>query len=376
MTQFYSGAVVCAPSRGVFLTGRYTIHTGVTTNGSDIPESETTMAEALKARGYATGLVGKWHRGRTQNWVHPNRQGFDYFFGFVDATAAHDYYPKEFWENGQTQANTGYATDRFTEKALAFIEANKSHPFFLYLAYTAPHFKIEAPADAVAHYKGWFEEKDAANPLNATYAAMVSRMDDGIGKVLDRLGRLVLDRNTLVVFSSDQGATFEPGNQGTADYHDSNYPFRGGKRTVNEGGVRVPLIARWPGRIPASTTAAVVAHAIDIFPTILAAASGRPDPAWNLDGVSLLDEWTSGAKIADRPLFWEWRQEGSHALAVRAGDWKLIQLGEVVELYDLRSDAAERRNLASAYRDVVSRLKGLLQNWIKSEVSGEPGSVR
>ena len=165
LTQYYTGAVVCAPSRALLMTGRYTIHNGVTANTHDLAEAQTTIAEALKGLGYATALVGKWHRGRGDNWVHPNRHGFDYFFGFVDATAAHEYYPKELWENGATHANSSYATDRFTEKALEFIQQNAKRPFFLYLPYTAPHFKIQVLPQAVGRYKGAFAETDASNPL-------------------------------------------------------------------------------------------------------------------------------------------------------------------------------------------------------------------
>ncbi len=363
--RWYSAAVVCAPSRAALLTGKYTIHNGVTRNNDDLPASEVTIARALKARGYATALVGKWHRGGVKDWVHPVDRGFDETYGFLEARHAWEHFPKTLWRNKTEEPAKGYTADIFSDEAIRFIERQRSNPFFLYLAYIESHFHIEAPPEEVAKYKGKFEEKDPANPLNATYAAMIARLDAGIGRVMAALDKLGLAENTLVVFSADNGATFEVGNKGTSNYHDSNHPFAGQKRTLNEGGMRMPSLVRWPGKVPAGRNSDAVAHMIDLFPTFLAAAGGAPDPAWGVDGHNMLDVFQGKAPPPDRTLFWEWRAEGRQEwLAAMRGDLKLLQINGASFLYNVVRDPAERRNVFAEYPEQFKQLQADLKAWL------------
>jgi arylsulfatase A-like enzyme len=373
--RFYSGAAVCAPSRGVFLTGRYTIHNGVKENNDDLPASEVTLAEAVKPGGYATALFGKWHHGRPRagedTYVHPMDQGFDEFFGFTDATHAWEKFPSELWEGRSKVPVSGHADDLFADRAVEFIGRNAGRPFFLYLPFISAHFNIEAPDDEVALHRGKFPETDPAQPNNATYAAMVTRFDRNVGRVLAALDEAKLADNTLVVFTSDHGATFESGNLGTSNYHDSNAPLRGQKRTLWEGGLRVPACARWPGHIEAGSVSDLPMHAVDVWPTLLAAAEVAPPPEVRLDGIDLLPEWTGqGKSWPDRVLFWEWRSEGSDQLAALRGPWKLvITRGDKPELFDVVADSAERRDISAQYPARVQELKKALQGWLATEQS-------
>lgn len=370
--RWYTGAVVCAPSRGVLMTGKYTIHNGVSGNNEDLPASEVTLAEALKARGYATGLFGKWHHGKppegAKTYVHPMDQGFDEFFGFTDAVHAWEKFPKELWDGRSMKPVSGHSDDLFTDRAVDYLKRHKDGPFFLYVPYITSHFNIEAPADEVALHRGRFREKDPARPVNATYAAMVTRLDKNVGRLLDALDALGLTRDTLVVFTSDHGATFESGNQGTSNAHDSNRPFRGQKRTLWEGGVRVPAVVSWPGRVPAGITSREVVHMADVFPTALAAAGARPDPAWKVDGADLLDAWTGRAPAPDRTLFWEWRSEGTNQTAAMRGPLKLVVTGgNRAELFDVEADHAERRNVAAEFPEAARTLQAELKAWLATE---------
>jgi arylsulfatase A len=370
--RFYTAAVVCAPSRAAMMTGKYTIHDGVTRNNDDLPASETTIAEALKARGYSTALFGKWHHGAprapSKDYVHPMDHGFDEFFGFTDATEAHQHYPKTLWQGREQKAVSGYANDLFTDHAVDFLARKKDAPFFLYLAFTVPHLRIEAPEDEVALHRGKFAEVDASNPLNATYAAMVTRLDRNIGRVLAAIDGLGLAGDTLVVFASDHGATFEAGNRGVSNFHDSNRPFRGQKRTLWEGGIRVPGVVRWPGHVPAGLVSHDLVHMTDLMPTLLAAAGGTPDPAWKVDGRNLLPAMTGAAKYPERTLFWEWRSEGYHQLAAIRGDLKLVITGQTrPELFDVEADPAERRSLAAQFPEVAKSLEAELKSWLATE---------
>lgn len=376
LSRFYTGAVTCAPSRGVLLTGRYTIHNGVSRNNDDLPAEEMTIAEALKARGYDTALFGKWHHGKPRpgqaDYVHPLDQGFDEFFGFTDATHAWEKFPKALWDGREKVPAEGYADDLFTARGVEFIRrhAGSDRPFFLYLPLISGHFLIQAPEEEVAAHRGRFPEADPSRPLNATYAAMITRMDRNVGQVLDALDAAGLAEDTLVVFTSDHGATFETGNQGTSAYHDSNRPFRGQKRTLWEGGLRVPTCVRWPGRVPAGRTLDAPMHMADLFPTLLAAAGAgaEPDPGLALDGIDLLPAWTGAAELPERTLFWEWRSEGTDQLAALRGDFKLVVTsGGRPELYDVVGDPAERRNLAASNPERVKQLSDELKEWIATE---------
>jgi arylsulfatase A len=355
------------------LTGKSTIHCGVSRNNDDLPATEVTIAEALKARGYATALYGKWHHGMPPKGqpeaVHPLDQGFDEVFGFIDATHAHEKFPKYLWEGREKTSVSGYADDLFTDRAVDFLKRHKNGPFFLYLPYISAHFRIEAPADEVAKHKGKFAEADPSAPLHATYAAMVTRLDHHVGRVVAALDDLKLTESTLIVFASDHGATFEAGNRGTSRFHDSNRPFRGQKRTVWEGGVRVPAFAVWPGHIAAAKMSDEVMQTIDLMPTLLDAVGGKPEASWHVDGVDLLPSWTGAGKVPDRTIFWEWRTEGSDVSAAMRGNFKLVaSAGNRPELFDVVADPAERRNAAAEFPEVAKRLELELKTWLASEV--------
>ncbi|MDR3637818.1 MAG: sulfatase-like hydrolase/transferase [Isosphaeraceae bacterium] len=383
-TRFYTAAVVCAPSRAALLTGKYTIHDGVSRNNDDLPREEVTIAEALKARGYATALFGKWHHGKPRasttdakgpkdgsatSYVHPMDQGFDEFFGFTDATHAWEKFPETLWDGRQRVPVSGYADDLFTERAVNFLKRHRDRPFFLYLPYIAAHFHVDAPEDEVALHRGKFAETDPTQPVNATYAALATRLDKNVGKIARTLEELGLSENTLFVFTSDHGATFEQGNRGASNALDSNRPFRGQKRTLWEGGVRVPAFAVWPGHAPAGVSSPTITHMTDLFPTFLAAAGASPDPTWKVDGLNMLPVWTGRAAAPERTLFWEWRSEGADQLAALRGDLKLvITRGGRPELYDVVKDPAERRDLAPQFPEVAKQLNQSLQAWLKTEV--------
>jgi arylsulfatase A len=369
--RWYTAGVTCAPSRAALMTGRYPIHCGVSANNQDLPADEVTIAEALKARGYATALFGKWHHGKprpgAKTYVHPMDHGFDEFFGFTNATDAHQQYPKTLWDGREQKPSEGYANIRFTDRAVDFLNRQKDKPFFLYLPYTISHFRIEAPPEDVAPFRGKFPEKDPADPLNATYAAMVNRLDLEVGRVLDALDKTGLAESTLVLFTSDHGATFEAGNKGTSAYHKSNGPFRGQKRTLWEGGIRVPGVVRWPGQVPAGKVSDEIVHMNDVFPTLLA-ASGAPEASRNVDGKNVLDVWRGVAQLPPRTLFWEWRVEGYHQLAAMRGDLKLVITGNTSpELYDIVNDPAEMRSLHAEHPKLVNELRDELSRWIGTE---------
>jgi arylsulfatase A len=370
--RWYTAAVVCAPSRAALMTGKATIHDGVSRNNDDLPRGETTIAEALKAKGYATGLFGKWHHGKPRTgektYVHPMDQGFDEFFGFTDATHAWEKFPSKLWHGRELKPVSGHSDDLFTDHAVDFLKRHKAGPFFLYVPYITSHFNIEAPEDEIALHRGKFNEKDASLPLNATYAAMITRLDKNVGRLLATLDTLELTSNTLLIFTSDHGATFEQGNQGTSSFHDSNSPFRGQKRTLWEGGLRVPAVVRWPGQVPSGKRSSEIVQMTDVFPTVLAAAGATPDPSWKVDGANLLATWEGTAPSPERTLFWEWRSEGFEQLAALRGRFKLIVTqGGRPELFDVTGDPAERRNVVAEHPELARQLQSELKAWLATE---------
>jgi arylsulfatase A-like enzyme len=370
--RFYTAAVVCAPSRAAMLTGKATIHCGVSRNNDDLPAKEVTIAEALKARGYSTALFGKWHRGAARKGVgpvHPMDQGFDEFFGFTDAQHAWEQFPEELHDGRDLKPVSGYANDLFTDRAVDYLQRHKDGPFFLYLPYIATHFHIEAPADEVELHKGKFPEVDPTRPLNATYAAMVTRLDRNIGRVLATLDDLKLAGDTIVIFASDHGATFESGNQGTSNFHDSNRPFRGQKRTLWEGGVRVPGVIRWPGHVPSGVVSGEVIRTTDLLPTLLSAAGSGPDPAWKVDGLNVLPAILGKGHVPERTLFWEWRSEGGNQIAAMRGKYKLVIVNDgTPELFDVETDPAERRNAIAERPELAGKLRSELKTWLATEI--------
>ena len=364
--RWYTGAPLCAPSRACLLTGRHTIHHGVRNNATDIPTSETTIAEALKPLGYATGLFGKWHRGQLPGggFTHPLDQGFDQTFGYLDARHAWEHFPKFLYRGREQEAVKGFSSDLLVDEAIKFIRQHRTQPFFVYVPFIEPHFLIEAPEEDLKLYRGKFKEKNPAEPVNAAYAAMIHRMDSSIGRLVRALDQDGLSSNTLIFFSSDNGATFETGNKGTANAHDSNRPFRGQKRSLEEGGIRVPGLARWPGRIPAGRKSDVPMHMTDLLPTFLEAAGGKVDPAWKVDGMNLLDVWTGKGRLPERTLFWEFQTENRNMLAAMRGDFKLLDIGGQQFLYNVVDDAGERRTLFQEYPEMFKQLQAELKAWL------------
>lgn len=373
--RFYTAAVVCAPSRAALLSGKYGIHTGACANSDPLPAEEVTIAETLKAHGYATGLFGKWHLG-TKDGQHPLDQGFDEFFGFLSAKHAWEKFPKELVDGREMKPSEGYADTLFTDRGLDFIDRKKDQPFFLYLPYVASHARVEAPAKEIEKHKGKFPERDAAKPLNATYAAEITQLDEEVGRVVAKLRELKLDENTLVVFTSDHGATFEVLARGTAYDLDSNFPFRGQKRTLWEGGIRVPAIAWFPGKVKANVESEHPTHMTDLFPTLLAATGAAIDESTKVDGHNQFDVWSGNATAPQRTLFWEWRSDGNVQTAAMRGDMKLVVTGtNKPELFDVAKDPAERRSCAATEKETFQQLQKELDAWLATETPASKEKV-
>jgi arylsulfatase A-like enzyme len=295
-------------------------------------------------------------------------QGFDEFFGFTSATDGWEKYPATLADGREMKPSTGYADTLFADRATDFIRRHRNRPFLLYVPFTNPHFHVRAPEEDAARFAGRFPNDSGEYPPRAHYAAMIERLDLEAGRVVEAIDRNGLARDTLIVFSSDQGATFESGNRGASHFHDSNGPFRGQKRTLWEGGIRVPAIVRWTGRLPARTVSNRVVHMIDLFPTLVKAGRGDPARFPGLDGLSQLESWIAGTALPDRTLFWEWRSEGTWQAAAMRGDRKLVVTGDQSgELFDVTTDPAERRNLRPAETLLTTRLLGELQAWLDTE---------
>jgi len=375
-TQFYAGSTVCAPSRCALMTGLHNGHSTVRGNALvPLRPEDVTVAEVLKGAGYATGLVGKWGLGESGTTGVPNRKGFDYFYGYLNQVHAHNYYPDYLWKNeekvpiegnvvkdGVASKRAQYSPDLFTKEALAFVDRNRDRPFFLYLAYTIPHANnergakegngMEVPDDAPYTNQPWPQ-------VEKNYAAMVTRLDADVGKLMKRLKELDLDEKTVVFFSSDNG----PHKEGGADpkFFDSAGPLRGYKRDLTEGGIREPMIVRWPGRVKAGTETDQVGAFWDFLPTA-AELAGAKAPT-GLDGVSLVPTLLGTGKQAQHEfLYWEFHERGFQQ-AVRMGDWKAIRQkpGAPLELYDLKNDVGETHDVAADHADVVAKIEAYLK---------------
>ncbi|HYE97768.1 MAG TPA: arylsulfatase [Planctomycetota bacterium] len=376
-TQYYAGSTVCAPSRAVLMTGYHTGHARIRGN-ADVPlePEDVTVAETLKSAGYATGIAGKWGLGNPGSVGIPNKQGFDFWYGYLDQTHAHRFYTDHLWKNEEkVDPGTAYTHDLITDEAFSFVRANRKRPFFLYLAWTIPHAEMWVPEDSMAEYRGKFPEtpfvnktadahpskgyRSQATPHAAT-AAMISRMDRDMGRLFALLKELGIDENTVVFFTSDNGPHKEGGRD--PKFFDSSGGLRGIKRDLYEGGIRVPMIARWPGKIPAGAVSDHVWGHWDFLPTAADLAGVKaPD---GLDGTSMK------AALLGRPcktqdfLYWEFHEGAASKQAVRHGDWKAVRLGpgQPLELYDLKTDAAETKNLAEAHPAVVQRIEDYLRS--------------
>lgn len=390
-TQFYAGTSVCAPSRSALITGMHTGHTYIRGNKEiepegqyPIPDSAYTLAEALQQAGYSTGLFGKWGLGSMESSGNPLQQGFDRFYGYNCQRQSHRYYPTHLWdnnekvmlkENGNLMSTVTYAPDLIQGQALQFIEDKKQESFFLMLTYTLPHAELLVPEDSIfQYYKGRFPETphmgndygDGATVPGycsqefprASFAAMVGRLDWYVGQVMAKLHQLGIAENTIVMFTSDNG----PHTEGGADpaFFNSSGGYRGVKRDLYEGGIRVPMIVKWPGKIKPGTQTDFPGAFWDIFPT-LSELSGAKRPAVS-DGISLLPAM-QGVKARQKRdyLYWEFH-EGGGRQALRKDDWKVVRLNVLhpektsVELYNVKKDPGEQNNLADQYPSVTRQL--------------------
>jgi arylsulfatase A-like enzyme len=377
----YAGSPVCGPSRSCLLTGTHTGHTrvrgnpGWTSSGKPVVllDEDVTVAEELKRAGYRTGIFGKWGMDESGTSAQANGQGFDEFFGYRKHREAHNFYPKFLWHNDQkvdypnnnTQETTGkYSHDEIARQGLDFIRtaAKGSAPFFAYLSFTLPHYELTVPADSKAPYEnlGWpkrpMEKAHYRHDPdgNVAYAGMVSRLDGTVGQVRALLRELNIDKNTLVIFTSDNGAEYDDG------FFDSNGPFRGMKRDVYEGGVHVPFVAAWPGTIRAGSRTKHVSAFWDFLPTACDLAGLKPTHAG--DGISYRNALLGRKQAAHNYLYWEFNEgRKGPKQAIRQGDWKLVTfLGGPTELYNLASDIGEERDLAAKHPDKVKAFLALL----------------
>jgi arylsulfatase A-like enzyme len=384
-TSFYSGSPVCAPARCALMTGLHTGHAFIRGNGTQaLRQSDFTVAELLKNAGYHTGLVGKWGLGNENSTGLPEKKGFDEFAGYLDHIEAHEYYPLHMWrypgQDGELQSvylpeNEGgkrelYAQDLFTKAALNFVRINKPdqfnryRPFFLYLAYTVPHANneeaarsggngMQVPDDNPYSDQPWLQAEKFM-------AAMITRMDADIGKLMAKLQTLKIDDNTLVIFTSDNG----PHKEGGVDpkFFRSAGSFRGIKRDVYEGGIRVPMIAWWPKKIKAGQVSDQVWAFWDVLPTLAEVAGAQPPKG--IDGISMLPALLGKSQTNQHDfLYWEFHERGFQQ-AVRTGNWKAVrpQAGEPLELYNLSEDPAEKKDVANQNPEVIAKVEKYLKS--------------
>ncbi|MBT8044432.1 MAG: arylsulfatase [Verrucomicrobiae bacterium] len=384
-TQHYAGSTVCGPSRACMLTGKHTGHTFLRGNGSlqfrPDPDDEI-FPKALKKAGYHTAMIGKSGLAcNSDDGALPNAKGFDYFYGFTSHTQAHWYFPKYLWRNGKKviypnntlHEGDHYSPDLVMDEALQYIERQKDGPFFLHLAFQIPHASLRAPEEWKAKYRPILKEKPLPKrdkhphysyerEPKTTYAAMVSYMDHNVGRLIDHLKALDIDKNTLILFSSDNGAMQEGGHL-RESFHSSG-GLRGGKRDLYEGGVRTPTIAWWPGKIAPGSVTDHMSAFWDISPTCRELAGAEPQS--DTDGLSLVP--TLLGKPGQKKhsfLYWEFYERGGKR-AIRKDKWKLIYLktnslrNPAPELYNLNNDPGEQKNIAPSNPEIVSQLNKLM----------------
>jgi len=395
-TQHYAGSTVCSPSRSVLLTGQHTGHTPIRGNKSDklgnwpIPAESLTVAEILQQKGYVTGAFGKWGLGAPGSEGDPNNQGFNEFFGYNHQTLAHNYYPAFLNHNQDTvwlddNAGTGegtYAPIPIHEQAIKFIEENKDKPFFIYYPSVIPHAELFAPEEYMEKYRGKFlpennyEGDDEGAPRykiggygsqpesHAAFAAMIDLLDAQVGEIVAKLKELGIDDNTIIMFSSDNGPHLEGG--ADPNYFDSNGIYKGYKRDLYEGGIHVPMIVWWPGKVEAASTSNHISAFWDVLPTITDLI-GAPTPE-NIDGISFLPSLLGEENQTQHDyLYWEFHERRGR-LAVRQGDWKLIRYDVFIpentttELYNLVNDPGEENNVAEENPEITANMLKLMES--------------
>jgi arylsulfatase A-like enzyme len=407
LTQHYSGSCVCAPSRGALLTGRYPHRTGAidTLEGRGLDRlglNEVTMADLFKSAGYATGLVGKWHLGALDPRYHPNARGFDEFAGFRGGWQ--DYYDWRLDRNGSFEKADGrYLTDVLTEEAVEFIGRHRDEPFFLHLTYNAPHFPLQAPDEDVNP----FRESGRYTEGVCQIYGMINRVDQGLQKILQKLDDHKLTENTIVMFTSDNGPQL--GGQGEMSTARHNCGFNGAKGNVYEGGIRVPMVIRWPGSLRPGKSLDEVVHFTDWLPTLAEAAGLEIPDHIKLDGESILPLLKGEGEGPGIPRFWQWNRYtpvGESNAAMRDGPWKLVRpriketmvvaeedlemdralkydpdrFVDIVredepertipdsaspELYNLESDPLEKEDLAKEEPAILSNMLSRLESWFE-----------
>lgn len=409
-TQHYTSTPVCAPARCMLMTGRHAGHSFIrgnyefggftdSTEGGQmpLPAGTFTIARLMKEAGYKTGAIGKWGLGMVNTTGDPNRQGFDYFYGYLDQKQAHNYYPTHLWKNGKWDTlnnpyinvhrppltkdapdsafnyyrGNDYAVNRLAEKALAFIGTHKNEPFFLYLPFTIPHVSLQAPDSVIRPYIGQFDDKvyygendytPSKHPL-ATYAGMITYLDKQIGRIMELLKQLKLDENTLVLFSSDNGTTFNVGGV-NSEYFNLTGGLRGRKQELYEGGIREPFIARWPGKIKGGTTTNLISIQYDMMATL--AEITRTKAPQN-DGISFLPTLLGNInQQKKRPYLYFEFPERTGQVAIRMGEWKGVKSNMRTnrnaswELYNLSTDQNESSDVASQHPDLLKQFDAIV----------------
>lgn len=373
-TDHYSGAPSCHPSRCVLFTGKHAGH-GYIRGNSKIPlrPEDFTLSQMLSQAGYRTGGIGKWALGDGDTTGSPWKKGMDEFFGYLDQTHAHGYYPDFLWRNGeridiaenQNGQRAAYSHDLFVDYSLDFIRRHKGQPFFFYGAFTIPHAEVTVPEDSLAEYRGrWPEPKTfqgsktycPQDQPRAVRAAMISRLDRDIGRILDLLDELKLSENTLVVFTSDNGPITAGGQD--PDFFDSNGPLRDLKFTLREGGIRVPCLVRWPGKVAAGSTTDFVSDFADMLPTFAELAGAKASAG--LDGVSIVPTLLGQFANQETRDYHYW--EAAPAQALRQAEWKVYRNApsKPMELYNLVHDIGETRDVAGEHPEIVARLETLM----------------
>jgi len=353
-TNGYASGYVCAPTRAGLLTGRYQQRFGFYTAGDSrtgMPTSEITVADVLRKKGYATAVIGKWHVGLEPQY-RPLQRGFDEFYGFL-GHGAHDYFKlgvtddyTSIYRNDKPIDDTGYLTDNLAREAVSFIERYQKRPFFLYLPFNAVHWPLQALQKHIDRF-------DTGDKNRDIYLAMLVCMDEAIGRVLEALKRAGVDDSTLIVFFSDNG--------GAQKNFANNGVLRDYKQTVYEGGIRVPFIVRWPGKLPKGAVCDEPVISLDVMPTVCAAAGAELPDDHIYDGKDMLPAILGRTKKPlHEALFW---YDGADQWAVRMGKWKLLSRGGSLELYDLESDISEKKNLREENPQVVARLRQTFDAW-------------